>query len=165
MNAPDVSLSFRFLSPQLPASPSAAIRLIIDEFAPGHEDCLIGSSLGGYYAAYLAERFGSRCVLLNPAVHPARDLAPYVGEHKKFHSEEPFNFIAEYLSELQALKIDRITMPERYFLIAAKGDELLDWREMLAQYPAGSLKVLEQSDHGLSDFVEHVDEVIDFSLD
>jgi uncharacterized protein len=152
----------QFYSPQLPASPKEAVAFVVNEYAPGPQDCLIGSSLGGYYAAYLAENFGSRCVLLNPATDPGRDLAPYVGEHKMFHSDQAFVFKAAYLS--QGLKISAVTKPERYFLIAAKGDELLDYREMLTQYPAGRIKLLEQSDHGLSDFVKHLDEVVQFCL-
>ena len=35
---------------------------------------LAGSSLGGFYATYLAHRLGCRAALLNPAVNPARDL-------------------------------------------------------------------------------------------
>ena len=156
--------TYRYYCPQLPASPKLAMDLVVERYAPGPQDCLIGSSLGGYYAAYLAETFGCRCVLLNPAVRPARDLAPYVGEHKMFHSDHAFVFQAEYLSELRALEISGLSEPSRYFLIAAKGDELLDWREMLAKYPAGTLKLLEESDHALSDFDSHLDQVVDFCL-
>jgi uncharacterized protein len=155
---------FSFHSPQLPASPKQAIDFIVGEYGPGPQDCLIGSSLGGYYAAYLAQVLGCRCVLLNPAVDPGRDLAPYVGAHKMFHSDEAFVFKVEYLSELRALTIAKLTQPERFFLIAAKGDELLDWREMMAKYPSGALKLLEHSDHGLSDFGEHIDEVVQFCM-
>ncbi len=157
-------MTWEFHCPQLPASPKQAIDLIVDQYAPGPQDCLIGSSLGGYYAAYLSESFGCRCILLNPAVDPSRDLAPYVGGHTMFHSEEAFVFKTEYLHQLEALRINKITQVERYFLIAAKGDELLDWREMVAQYPSGQLKLLEQSDHGLSDFGDHVEELVQFCM-
>jgi uncharacterized protein len=152
----------QFYCPQLPPSPKEVLDFVVKQFAPGPQDCLIGSSLGGYYAAYLAEHSGSRCILLNPAVEPGRDLAPYVGEQRMFHSEQAFVFRAEYLLQLDAFKISGITRPERYFLIAAKGDELIDYRAMLAQYPAGRIKLLERSDHGLSDFVNHRDEVVQF---
>jgi uncharacterized protein len=156
--------ALQFFSPQLPASPKLAIDSIVKNYAPGPKDCLIGSSLGGFYAAYLAQTFGTGCVLLNPAVNPARDLAPYVGRHKMFHSEEAFVFEADYLAQLRALEITNITVPERYMLVAAKGDELLDYREMLRRYPAATLKLLEQSDHGLSDFTDYIDEVVRFCL-
>ena len=80
-----------------------------------------------------------------------------------YHSDEPFVFLPEYLRELSDLSVAAITFPQRYFLIAAKGDELLDWRQMVARYPGARHKVLEGSDHGLSDFGEFMDEVLAFA--
>ena len=44
----------------------------------------------------------------------------------------------------------------------AKGDEVLDWREMTGRYPGARIKLLEGSDHALSDFDSHIGEVFDF---
>lgn len=153
-----------YICPQLPASPRAAVELALEiasNIAPA-ELTLIGSSLGGYYATWLAERLGCRAVLLNPAVHAARDLATQVGVKTQYHSNEAFEFKAGYIEELKALEVQQTTHPERYFLIAATGDELLDWREMVAQFPQARQRVIEGSDHGLSDFSQYVDEVLAF---
>lgn len=153
-----------YLCPQLPASPRAAIDLaakLIAGVAP-QRLCLIGSSLGGYYATWLAEEACCRAVLLNPAVTPPRDLEKYVGITTAYHSDAPFEFKREYIDELRALRVTRITRPERYFLIAATGDEVLDWREMTAHYPQARQRIIEGSDHGLSDFSEYIDEVLAF---
>jgi predicted esterase YcpF (UPF0227 family) len=150
--------------PQLPASPRDAIALasrIARESAP-NELTLIGSSLGGYYATWLAEQLGCRAVLLNPAIKPPRDLEKYVGVTTAFHSDQPFEFKREYIDELKSLTVDRITDPHRYFLVAATGDEVLDWREMVAHYPGARQCVIEGSDHGISDFSEHLDSVLGF---
>jgi predicted esterase YcpF (UPF0227 family) len=40
---------------------------------------LVGSSLGGHYATWLAERHGVRAVLVNPAIRPAELLAAALG--------------------------------------------------------------------------------------
>ncbi|MCM5570684.1 esterase [Burkholderiaceae bacterium FT117] len=152
-----------FVCPQLPASPAEAVALVADGLRPLPQDTLVGSSLGGFYAAWLAERRGCRAVLLNPAAHPARDLRAYVGPQRMYHSDEAFVFEPRYLGELEALEVGAITYPERYLLVAAKGDELLDWREMVASYPAGRQIVLEGGDHGLSDFAGLVDEVLRFA--
>ncbi|SFH98978.1 hypothetical protein SAMN04515618_10772 [Collimonas sp. OK307] len=153
-----------YLCPQLPASPAAAIAL-----ARGClQDCdpadltLIGSSLGGYYATWLAEQLGCRAVLLNPAVKPPRDLEKYVGVSTQYHSDKPFEFKREYIEELQALQIEQITRPERYFLIAATGDEVLDWQEMVGHYPQARQLVIQGSDHGISEFAEYADTVLAF---
>jgi predicted esterase YcpF (UPF0227 family) len=153
-----------YVCPQLPASPRAAIELALDyaNKVDPSELTLIGSSLGGYYATWLAEKIGCRAVLLNPAVNAARDLAGQVGVKTQYHSNEPFEFKTEYVDELKALAVDRITQPERYFLIAATGDELLDWREMVAQFSQARQHVIQGSDHGMSDFADYADEVLKF---
>ena len=153
-----------YFCPQLPASPRTAIALASEIAARfrAEEIALIGSSLGGYYATYLAEQLGCRAVLLNPAVKPPRELEKYVGVTTAFHSDEPFEFQREYIDELKALEVKQITRPERYFLVAATGDEILDWREMVAHYPGARQRVIEGSDHGISDFEHHVDEVLAF---
>lgn len=156
--------SAEFYCPQLPASPAQAIRLALDIVAECDPAQLsvIGSSLGGFYATWLAERLGCRAVLLNPAVQPPRDLESYVGVTTQYHSDEPFEFKHEYIDELRALTVARITQPQRYFLIAATGDEVLDWRDMVAHYPGAQQTVIQGDDHGISSFAAHADAVLAF---
>ena len=150
--------------PQLPASPKAAIDLAqtIVAQADAADITLIGSSLGGYYATWLAEKTGCRAVLLNPAVTPPRDLEQYVGITTAYHSEAVFEFKRDYIAELEQLAIARITRPERYLLLAATGDEVLDWRDMVAHYPGCRQQIITGSDHGLSDFAQYIDQVLAF---
>lgn len=150
--------------PQLPASPREAIALamqLIRDVAPD-ELTLIGSSLGGYYATWLAQQVGCRAVLLNPAIKASRDLEQYVGIVTDYHSGAPFEFKREYIDELQALAVAQITHQERYFLLAATGDEVLDWREMVEHYPRARHWVINGSDHGISDFSEYLEDVLAF---
>jgi predicted esterase YcpF (UPF0227 family) len=153
-----------YLCPQLPPSPAAAIALAEALIAgqPPEELTLIGSSLGGYYATWLAERTGCRAVLLNPAVAPSQDLANQVGTTTAWHNDEPFEFKPKYIDELEALAVAQISRPERYFLVAATGDEVLDWRDMTAHYALAKQLVVEGSDHGLSDFARQIDAVLAF---
>lgn len=153
-----------YICPHLPASPREAIALALSiaQEIPPADLTLIGSSLGGYYATWLAEHLGCRAVMLNPAVHAARDLASQVGVKTQYHSNEPFEFKREYIDELKLLEVPAITQPERYFLIAATGDELLDWREMVTQFAGARQHVIEGSDHGISDFADYADEVLAF---
>lgn len=153
-----------FYGPQLPASPAEAIRLALAWATqyPAEQLTVVGSSLGGFYATWLAEHLGCRAVLLNPAVKPPRDLESYVGVTTHYHSDEVFEFKHEYIAELQALALDRITLPQRYLLLAATGDEVLDWREMVAHYPGAQQIVIEGSDHGISEFADYADQVLAF---
>jgi predicted esterase YcpF (UPF0227 family) len=152
------------ICPQLPASPKAAIELALllaARHAPG-KLAIVGSSLGGFYATWLAERLGCRAVLLNPAVNPLKDLDKHVGVTTAYHSDEPFEFKREYVDELADLRVARITRPERYFLVAATGDEVLDYRDMVAHYEGARQHVIEGGDHAISDFPRYVDEVLAF---
>lgn len=154
----------KYFCPQLPASPSEAIKLatsLLQAFAP-EQITLVGSSLGGYYATWLAEKLGCRAVLLNPMVSIPTNMDQFVGATTAFHSEEPFEFKPEYVDELRALAVAHITHPERYFLFAATGDELLDWREMQAHYPGARQHIIQGSDHGLTGFEQHMGEVLAF---
>jgi uncharacterized protein len=151
--------------PQLPPSPRAAMQMVTQGIAgwPRGSMGVIGSSLGGFYATHVAETTGCRAVLLNPAVHAARDLAKYVGDQTSYHDPaEHFYFDPAYVDELRALEHGAVALPSNYFDVVAKGDEVLDWREMTGRYPGARIKLLEGSDHALSDFDDHIDEVLAF---
>jgi predicted esterase YcpF (UPF0227 family) len=151
--------------PQLPPSPAEA-RELIDALCaawPAETMAVIGSSLGGFYATVLAERRGCRAVLLNPAVEPARDLAGQIGELTAWHDPTlRYEFTAAHVEELREMRPEHITDVQRYCAVIAKGDELLDWREMAARYAGARIKLLEGSDHALSDFEQHLPDVLDF---
>lgn len=128
-----------------------------------HDSCaVIGSSLGGFYAGVVAARIGCRAVFLNPAVDPARDLAAHIGETTAWHSQERFFFQAKFVDELRVLVPAPFAHPERCLAIIAKGDEVLNWREMQARCEGCRIMLLEGGDHALSDFDEHLPEVIAF---
>jgi predicted esterase YcpF (UPF0227 family) len=152
--------------PQLPPSPAEAFALMqrLTATWPEQGVAVIGSSLGGFYAAALAQtRPHWRAALLNPAVDPARDLAAYIGEQRQWHApEESFFFRAEYVDELQALRSGALLEPHRWFALIAKGDLLLNWREMMARYGRGRSLLLAGSDHALSDFERWQPELIRF---
>ena len=153
-----------YVCPQLPASPRAAAELI--EPMAATEDparlVLIGSSLGGYYATWLAERTGCRAVLLNPAIRPYEDLRAHLGVQPVFCSDAQIDMRPEYLNELLALDTPRITLPERYFLLAATGDEVIDYRTMVAKYAGARQHVIQGSDHQIAEFAQYLDEVLAF---
>ena len=151
--------------PQLPPSPRETMAMLFKTLAgwPRERMAVIGSSLGGFYATAVAERTGCPAVLLNPAVNPARDLAAYIGEQTSFHDPaDHFFFRAEFIDELRELTLTAVTRPERYFAIIAKGDEVLDWREMAGRYPGAHIRLLKGGDHALSDFESDLPHLLSF---
>jgi predicted esterase YcpF (UPF0227 family) len=151
--------------PQLPASPADSMREVMAGISawPSERMAVIGSSLGGFYATAVAERRGGRAGLLNPGVDPARDLADAIGATTAWHSGEPFDFRPEYVDELRAIAPPAtLTDLDRYFAVIAKGDEVLSWREMSARYAGARVRLIEGSDHALSDFDAHFPAVLAF---
>jgi predicted esterase YcpF (UPF0227 family) len=151
--------------PQLPPSPQAAARLILEGTAnwPADRMAVVGSSLGGFYATWLAARRGCKAVLLNPAIDPARDLAKYIGEQTTWHDPaERFFFAPEFVNELRALEVGPMPHPEQIWALIAKGDEVLEWREMTARYPDSPQVVIAGGDHALSNFETYLPQVLEF---
>ena len=155
--------------PQLAASPRQAMDEVFARVSrwPGDKNfqamAVIGSSLGGFYATWLAEHMCCKAVLLNPAVDPARDLAHCIGEQTAWHDRtEKFFFKTEFVDELRALETGPLKTAENYLAIIAKGDEVLDWREMSARYANTHVNLIEGSDHALGDFDDHLPAILDF---
>lgn len=160
-NHPDVTL----WCPQLPPSPRAAMQDVAQTIAqwPTKTMSVIGSSLGGFYASWVARQMACPSVMINPAVNPARDLARYIGEQTTWQNPaERFYFLPEYIDELRALDVrgNQPTAPE--LVIIAKGDEVLDWREMAGRYPQARQILQEGGDHALGNFSDYLPEIAQF---
>jgi uncharacterized protein len=151
--------------PQLPASPAQAIDLLLQGTAdwPREEMAVMGSSLGGFYAAWLSAHWGIPAVLINPAVQPSRDLARHIGEHPVWQDPAQIIFFEPgYVQELISLESQPLPTCPATLALIAKGDEVLDWREMLARHQAGQVRLIEGSDHALSNFDEHLPQILEF---
>jgi hypothetical protein len=157
-------LGERFACPKLPHRPSEAIALVERELAaraPGAVT-LVGSSLGGFYATYLAERHGLRAVLLNPAVTPQLDLESYLGPQRNLYTGEAYELTREHIAEWRALDTPTIH-PERYLLIVETGDEVLDYRVAVRKYAGARQIVVAGGDHTLKSFAEHLPAIVAFA--
>jgi hypothetical protein len=151
--------------PALPDRPGQAIALLQAEMrsAVPADITLIGSSLGGYYATWLAERSGCRAVLVNPAITPHVGLRGYLGPQKNLYTGEPYELTEQHLQELAALFVPQPTRLERYYLMVTTGDEVLDYREAVARYAGARQLVVEGSDHGFAEFERYLDSVLEFA--
>ena len=155
----------RWWCPQLPPSPRDAASLIAEGIAnwPRQSMAVMGSSLGGYYASWVAQLARCKSVLINPAVNPARDLEKYIGEQASWHDpEEKFFFRPEYIDELRLLDTRSMTPAAPEMVLIAQGDEVLDWTEMSERYPHALQLVQEGGDHALSNFEEYLSRVGEF---
>jgi uncharacterized protein len=138
-----------YACPALPPSARETIRIV--EPLLKDKDCLVGSSLGGFYATYLAEKHRLKAVLINPAITPHVGLRAYLGPQKNLHSGEPYELTEAHLRELGELHVPRIT-PGRYLLMVETGDEVLDYRRALERYAGAEQVVVPGGDHSLKGF-------------
>src|SRR5260370_25427690 len=93
-----------------------------NSFAGNNGLTFVGSSLGGFYATYLAEHYAAKAVLINPAIRPAKSLASYLGPQRNTVSGETYELTHEHFAELEAFNVVRVTEPRRYFLLGQSGD-------------------------------------------
>ena len=154
-----------FLCPALPDRPAQAMALL-ENMVHQHDidsTTLVGSSLGGFYATYLVEKYGMRAVLLNPAISPQTGLRAYLGPQKNLYTGEAYVLTEQHIAELDRLGVPRAADLSRYFLITATGDEVLDFREGVERFRGAKQIIINGSDHGMGDFVHYLDKILVFA--
>jgi predicted esterase YcpF (UPF0227 family) len=154
-------LAAHYACPALPPLASEAIREI-EKTMPQTRICFIGSSLGGFYATYLAEKHGAKAVLVNPAIDPHVGLRAYLGAQKNLHTGEPYELTEAHLREWERLCVPRIT-PQRYLLLVETGDEVLDYRQAVKRYAGAQQVVVRGGDHTLQSFPQHLPRILEFA--
>jgi len=153
-----------YYCPALPNSPREAIIKIESTLARSQPATvtLVGSSLGGFYATWLAEKHGWKAVLVNPAVHAHTLMRDALGTQTNWHTGEKWVLTDSHLAEMAALDIEHITRAERYLLLAQTADEVLDYHDAVAYY-AGATQIIEAGgDHGFAGFERHFQTILDF---
>lgn len=164
MRMKEKGLAEHFVCPKLPVSPQAAITLCESIIAASDRPVtLVGSSLGAYYATYLAERHKLRAVLVNPAVVAHLSLLEYVGPQTNLFSGECFEFTLGHIAELRALEVPGISAPQRFWLLVETGDELLDYRQAVTKYAGARQTVLTGGDHSFTHWSDYLDDIIRFA--
>ena len=164
-----LGLSDQFWCEQLPPDPDAAIQLVDAQIRaclaahPDRPPTLVGSSLGGYYATWLAERHDLNAVLVNPSVVAALSLHPWLGPQTNLYTGETFVLTESHLDALRALEVPHLGRPERYWLLVETGDEVLDYRDAVERYAGARQTVLPDGDHGFSRWHDYLDAVLAFA--
>lgn len=153
-------LAGRYACPALPPRASEALARIEPLLAPGA--CLVGSSLGGYYATWLAEKHDLKAVLINPAIDPHVGLRAYLGLQQNLYTGERYELTEAHLREWQGIYAPRIT-PSRYLLLVETGDEVLDYRKALERYAGCEQVVVQGGDHSLQSFPQHLPRLLRFA--
>jgi len=148
----------------LPFSPAQAMSIIESHIVSlGDEPWgVVGSSLGGFYATYLSQKYDKKAVLINPAVEAHLLLEKVLGENKNYHSGEIFNFTAEHLKQLEKMYLPSLKQADNLLLLTQTGDEVLDFQKGVDYYQGSEQVVVNGGDHGFADYENYLDKTIDF---
>lgn len=160
-----LGLGDRIDIPAIPPDPADAVSLLqqrADAITKDGQLALAGSSLGGFYATWLAEHYHCPAVLINPAVKPHELLEKYLGENTNYYTDERWVLDNTHIEQFRRLYIGNITDPHRYLLLLQTGDQTLDYREAEQKY-RGSPSLIEQGgSHEFSGFERHLDKILKF---
>lgn len=158
--------------PTYPQEPAAALAWL-DGYAtglragagPGEPLLWIGSSLGGWHAQRLARAHGGGVVLINPALDPARTLAPYLGAVRHFHDGTRFTLTREHLAVLARHDVPApCAQPVPTLLLADAGDEVIDSRDAVARYQGcAEVVVYPGGSHAFEHLEEALPRILDFA--
>ena len=161
------SIGEPFIAPSLSYVPELAMSTL-EELISSYDDVtLVGSSLGGYYGIYLAEKYALKCVLINPAVQSSKTLKRAVdlaGVAKNFYDDSSFSWNASHLDMLTKYAVDDVKNGE-YLLLLQKGDDVLDYREAMVKIPDAVLILEEGGTHPFSAIERHFVEIRSFLLE
>ena len=124
---------------------------------------LVGSSLGSYYATYLAEQHGLKALLINPAVQPHLRFDGYLGPQKNYYSDETWELTEDHVNALAELEVPPPSDPTRYQVWLQTGDETLDYHDAERYYRACALRIQAGGDHGFQGFTEHLPALFAFA--
>ncbi|WP_246036874.1 YqiA/YcfP family alpha/beta fold hydrolase [Thalassotalea litorea] len=156
---PDVE----FHCPQLKNTPNDAVEQLqtIVRSRPMSTWYFIGSSLGGYFATYLAEKLQAKAVLINPAVRPFELLQEVLGEHTNPYTAETYHITSADLQSLREFCVG-IESPLNFLVMVQTGDEVLDYRQAVEKYKQCQMIVQQGGDHSFVGFANMLNDIADF---
>jgi uncharacterized protein len=155
--------------PALPEEPARAIaaaeQTLLAQRALGNGSiALIGSSMGGFYATILAQRYAVRAVLINPSVAPQQRIHEYFGANQNPYSGRRFVLDASHAAELAEMAPSSCSAPDNFWLLVQSGDEVLDYRDAVRFYNGCKQTVEAGGDHQFQGFERYLPDVADFLI-
>ena len=150
-----------FIAPSLSTIPDLAIQTLEELIESYDEVKLIGSSLGGFYALYLAQKYGLKAVLINPSIYPYITLGKVLGEAPSFYDESHFEWMQSHLDILKKYETDSVVQKD-IMLLLQKGDKTLDYREAVAKLSNAKQIVEEGGSHSFDGIERYFVEVDNF---
>lgn len=155
-----------FFQPQLPSTPKAAMALLesitLNAKQAGEPLRFIGSSLGGYFATYLAEKYGGKAVLVNPAVKPFELFDEFLGPQFNPYTQEHYSVEIAHKQEVAEFDTQVVLNPDRFLVLLQSGDEVLDYKQALDKYQCCEMVLEAGGDHSFVGYENHLQSISQF---
>jgi len=158
-----MGLDDRLQVPALHHHPRQALMQLDAAISELGSPLLVGSSLGGYYATYLAERHGLKALLVNPAVSPHRMFDGYLGTQTNLYSGQTWELTHDHVTALAELEVSAPQDPQRIQVWLQTADETLDYRHAEKYYAACALRIQAGGDHSYQGFALQLPALLNFA--
>ena len=154
----------RFICPFMAPYPEQAAEeiLAVCDGIDWRQSMVMGSSMGGFYATWLADRFDCKAVLINPAVRPWLGREYLLGEQTNFHSGESYLFRQQDIDNFELFGVDSIRNPDNFWVLLQTGDEVLDYRRAEEFYSGCRFTIELGGDHSFQRFERFLPDIIRF---
>ena len=153
------------IAPSLSYVPSLAIdtlEQLIEMLLDKEETvALVGSSLGGYYAIYLATKYNLKAVLINPAIYPYNTLDK-IGMAMNYYDGTSFEVTAEHIQALKGLEVQEIPNQENFITLLQTEDEVLDYNDAVEKLPNSELVIEEGGNHSFENIESYFRKISSF---
>ena len=122
----------------------------------------VGSSLGGYFAAYFADIYNAKAILVNPAIPPLRGFDDYLGENKNYSTGEKFNIKKEDIKFLRGLSKKEYINKENTLILMESGDEVLPYKETSEYFKGCYIDIVFGGSHSYESMQIKLKKISDF---
>ncbi len=154
-----------YCCPELSDYPSEAIAQLTEILhTDPSETALIGSSLGGFYATYLAQKYHLKAVLINPAVNPHILLKDLLGKNTNYYTGKEYQLTQDHIDQLKSFKVEKIIDPELFMVLLQSGDEVLDYQLAEHKYSSTQLIIEQGGNHSFEGFVNYCESIYQFCV-
>ena len=165
---PDIT----YYCPQLPPYPNQCATILDDLINAIDSDgddksnkpiYVMGSSLGGLWATWLAERYQLKAVVINPAVDIEKLMPDYINvELKNYHHSDIYRLDEKDFNDLLSYQMGKLMNVDNYWLLAQTGDETLDYHLAVERYKGCHQTIERGGDHSFQKFEDFIPQTINF---
>lgn len=164
-NQPDIDYRCPYLSPY-PEETQRQLTQLMAEFDGAAQVGVVGSSLGGFWATWLVERYGVKAVLINPSVRPFTLIDRVSGERQhNYYTDDSYLMTDDHGEQFRAAYAPVLKDKSRYWLLAQTGDETLDYRQAVERYQGCRQSIEDGGDHSFQGYEKHLPNIIKFLFD